>query len=95
MAKQDKYTKSARGQMCLVRLPGCNFNPETTVFAHLNGAGMALKHLSIHGAYACSNCHAILDGAKTDLSREYILIAHYEGMVRTQQKMVKEGILNL
>ena len=37
----SKLRKSAKGQLCLVRLPGvCNHNAETTVLAHLGGAGM-------------------------------------------------------
>ena len=58
MSKQTKYTKSARGQDCQVRLEGiCNFNPETTILAHLNGGGAGMKHLDIHGAFCCSSCH--------------------------------------
>ena len=94
----SKYTKSARGQECQVRIPGvCNFNTETTVFAHLNGGGMGMKHLDIHGAYACSNCHDALDGRDRKhglswLEREQLF---FSAMVRTQQIMVKEGVLKL
>ena len=96
--KQDKYTKSARGQECQVRIPGvCNRNPETVVLAHLNGAGMGTKHLSIHGAYACSDCHDVVDNRKWHdfLSYDDVKRYHLEGVIRTQQIMVKEGILKL
>ncbi len=97
MSKQTKYTKSARGQDCQVRIPGvCNFNPETTVFAHLNGGGMGLKRLDIHGAYCCSACHDALDGrTKTPYSHERLFLWHLEGVIRTQEIMVKDGILKL
>ncbi len=97
MSKQNKYTKSAKGQQCTVRISGvCNHDPDTTVFAHLNGAGMGMKHSDIHGCYACSDCHNWLDGGfaakcmAATRDRE-----HYRAMVETQQIMIKEGILIL
>jgi hypothetical protein len=94
---QDKYTKSARGKECQIRIPGvCNHRPATTVFCHLNGGG-GTKHLSIHGAYGCSDCHDLVDGrTQSDVYDGMdIKWMHYEGMVRTQKIMVKEGILKL
>ena len=90
----SKYTKSAKGQDCQIRIPDiCTFDRETTVFAHLNGAGMGMKQLDIHGAYACSACHDVVDGR-----RAYPGIAklhHLEGVIRTQVLMVQNGILKL
>lgn len=101
MAKQDKYTRSAKGKECTVRIPNvCNGNPETVVLAHLNGAGMGMKHSNIHGAYACSACHDAIDG-KIDLMKQIgwdkhdTELAHLEGVIRTQQIMIKEGVLKL
>jgi len=98
--KQDKYTRSAKGQPCTVRIPGvCRPAPEneTTVLAHLNGYGMGGKHLSIHGAYACNCCHDVVDGrVKYDgLGSALLKLYHLEGVIRTQQIMVKEGVLEL
>ena len=100
--KQNKYTKSARGQDCQVRIPGvCNFNPETVVFAHLNGGGMATKNSPISGAYCCSACHDVLDGRVRIKLRDYsdvglmLKLWHYDGMKRTQDIMIAEGILIL
>lgn len=93
----DKYTKSARGQHCTVRLPGiCTGNTETTVFAHLNGAGMGRKHSSIHGAYCCYECHMALDGHhKCDIPKDDLHRWHLEGVIRTQQIMLETGVLKL
>ena len=94
----SKYTKAARGQECQVRIPGvCNFNPETTVFAHLNGAGMGMKKRPIHGAFACSECHAAIDGQRKvhAHTRQEIKLMHYEGMERTQSLLIDMGILIL
>ncbi|MCK5132668.1 MAG: DUF1364 family protein [Candidatus Sabulitectum sp.] len=97
MSKQDKYTRSAKDQICQIRLPGsCNGNPETTILAHLGGAGMAMKHLNIHGAYACSGCHDAVDfRAKTEWTQDQLKRWHLEGVIRTQIIMVKEGVLEL
>jgi hypothetical protein len=58
--------KLARGQACMVRLAGiCNFNPETTVLAHIrraNVAGMGHKPPSTCAVWACSSCHDAIDG---------------------------------
>ena len=95
--KSDKYTRSAKGQDCQVIIPGvCNHNPETVVLAHLNGAGMGTKHLSIHGAYACSACHAWLDGGYAgDRDRNTRDYWHLEAVIKTQIIMVKDGVLKL
>lgn len=59
--------KAARGQDCTMRIPGvCNWNPETTVLCHSNelsdGKGMGLKAPDTEAAFACCNCHDVLDG---------------------------------
>ena len=96
MSKQDKYTRSAKGQMCQIRIPNvCNGDPSTTVLAHLNGAGMGTKHLNIHGAYACHACHLVVDGAPSEWPLATIRQWHLEGMKRTQEIMVDDGILVL
>ena len=99
MGKQDKFTKSARGKPCQIRIPGvCRPAPdnETTVLCHLNGGGMATKNLSIHGAYGCSSCHDVIDGrVQTQLGSTNIKLWHHEGVIRTQSIMVKEGVLKL
>ena len=105
MSRQTKYTRSAKGQSCTIRIPEvCNHDPETTVLAHLNGSGMSMKQLDIHGAYACSDCHDAVDfrvrydtlraGAPLYM-REEIERFHLDGVIRTQKLMVANGILLL
>ena len=94
--------KLAKGQECQARIPGiCNHNPETTVLAHLNGAGLGIKFPDLIGAWACSNCHAWLDGAYSaytrkleDLhsAREHRDLYHLQAIVRTQQQLLKMGL---
>ena len=90
----SRIREYAKGQQCQVRLEGvCNFNPETVVLAHINGAGMGIKALDFHGAYCCSACHVVVDGAKSSHSRESVLIAFYEGVIRTQSLLYFGGLL--
>lgn len=80
--------KLARGQPCQVRLPDvCNHNPETTVLAHyrmIGISGFGLKPPDWLGAFACSNCHDAIDRRRfMDLERDYVRLAHAEGVFRT------------
>lgn len=89
--------KEARGRGCMVRLPDvCNHNSETTVLAHyrLPGvSGMGIKAASdLIGAWACSSCHDAIDRrAHMDLDRDYVKLAHLEGMCRTIAVLTREG----
>lgn len=90
--------KQAKGRDCMVRLPGiCNHNPETTVLAHarlVGVSGMGMKADDLLGAWACSSCHDAIDRrAHTDLDRDYVRLAHLEGMVRTIAALKKEGLI--
>lgn len=75
----------------------CNHNSETTVLAHirLSGvSGMGMKADDLLGAWACSACHDAIDRRfRTDLDRDYVRLAHLEGMVRTIAQLRKEGLI--
>lgn len=82
----------------MVRLVGiCNHNPETTVLAHIRMpgiSGMGMKADDLLGAWACSSCHDAIDRrSHTDLDRDYVRLAHLEGMARTITILRKEGIV--
>ena len=93
----SKITKSAKGEDCQVRIPGvCNFDPSTTIPAHRNGGGVAMKVHDIFTAYCCSACHDVVDGrVKTEYTHEEILIWFYEGIFRTQEKVIKKGLIKV
>jgi Protein of unknown function (DUF1364) len=88
---------SAKNRDCQVRLPFvCNYRNETTVLAHLGGAGMGIKRDDIHAAFCCSNCHDVIDGRvgfDTELNREDIQIYFYQAIIRTQEIWLKEGLI--
>ena len=87
--------KSAKYEECQVRIPGaCNFDPETTIYAHKGGGGMGMKSHDIQGAYCCSACHDVIDGrAQTEYDRETIQIWFYDGIFRTQLILIEKGLI--
>jgi hypothetical protein len=91
----SKITKSARMEECTVRIPEkCNFNPETTVFAHLPGGGMGMKKSDLHGAYCCSSCHDIIDSrVPSDYPQTIIELWHRHGIERTQDILLEKGLI--
>ena len=94
----SKITESAEGESCTVRLPGiCSHDPRTTVFAHLNGSGMALKTVSEGvdlGCYACFDCHEYLDGGYVRTStREQRDFEHYRATLETIIKLIEKGLI--
>lgn len=105
--KQTKITKSARGEACSVRLPHiCNFNEETTVFAHL-GVGTSKRAHDLNGCYACSSCHDAIDGRFNVRQIDYYddlpdsgIAAMIErckasGKSETQQKLLDKGLIKI
>jgi hypothetical protein len=97
--KQTPITRSAKGEACSVRLPGicCNDN-ETTVFAHISGVrfGHGVGKKTSFGAYACVNCHDVLDGrVKHHFERDYLKLVHLEGVIETLIKLEAKGLIAL
>lgn len=98
MAKQTKITKSAKGQECQVRLPGiCNFDDETTIFAHIGeGGGMGSKVDDIHGAYCCSDCHKEIDSQTMRMKdRNLVELYSWHGVQRTQGILVNKNLIKV
>lgn len=97
---QTKITKSARGETCQVRLPGCSHDPEQTVWAHGNGSaagkGHGGKSPDYIGAYACYRCHMIYDRqcpAPEGWTRVDVELAFAEGVWRSQQILERKGLI--
>lgn len=96
---EKKITESARGENCTVRLPDvCNGNPETVVFAHVNGIrfGHGVGKKTKFGAYCCAACHDVIDGRRPrphGMTCEDAKLAHYEGVIETLNKLVAKGLL--
>ena len=80
--------KGAKGMPCMVRLTGCLGTGDTTVLAHYRLAGYSgtgLKPPDIMGAWACANCHDLIDGRRREPNhcRQDIRLAHAEACLRT------------
>lgn len=92
-----KIRNFARGQSCTLRLRGCNGNPETVVFAHAPSIdnGMGLKQAKdFWGAFACSNCHDMVDGrVSTKDDRITILERWLGGIYETQKRLIEAGLM--
>lgn len=91
----SKYTVSAKGRDCEIRIPGvCNRDPDTVVLCHLPSHGMGSKSDDIHGAFGCYDCHQAVDGhIKTDFAAEFIKLYHLQAVIRTQEIWRREGLL--
>jgi hypothetical protein len=94
--RQNKLTRAALGRECQVRIPGvCNGDSETTVLAHYRLAGtngMGCKPNDLQGAWACSACHDLVDNrGGRGIEREQVRLYHAEGVMRTQDILIKEG----
>jgi len=75
----------------------CNGDPATVVLAHLNGAGAGMKNPDWQAAYACSSCHAFLDGgyANSGIWREQRDLLHLQGVIRTQSRLIDKGFIQI
>ena len=94
----SKLTKLARGRECQVRLPCCNHNAETTVLAHYRLAGtcgIGMKPNDLQGAWACSACHDEIDRRTRNFDNEFVRLAHAEGVIRTIDILIKDGLLKI
>jgi hypothetical protein len=80
----------------MVRIPGyCCHDPETTVLAHLGGGGMGMKQNDLFAAWTCIACHDVLDGRRrTEHSPDEKKLLHLEGVIRTQEALLDEGIIS-
>jgi len=95
--KMSKLRKSAKGRECQIRIPGvCNGNPETVVLCHLPGGGMGAKTHDMFGAFGCHACHDATDGrSRTGYDANAIKLWFMEGVIRTQQIWLEEGLIHV
>ena len=100
MIRSQKIRDSARGEKCTLCIPGvCNYDPETTVYAHLpdESKGMGLKADDICGCYSCSSCHDVLDHRNS--AWRYVLQDMQwfmrRAMIRTWRRLIEKGIIKI
>lgn len=90
---------SARGEVCTVQIYGiCNYDPETTVLAHLpdESKGMGTKSDDISGCYACASCHDALDGRRKEpIAQQELEWYMRRAQTRTLRRLFEKGILSI
>ena len=98
--QSKKWRDAAKDQPCTMRLPCCNNNPETTVFAHASGSGMGMKADDYNGADMCSSCHDAYDGrircihtSGSVISRSSINACFYPARMQTIINRLERGIV--
>ena len=80
---------------CMVRMPGCSQPEGDCVLAHahtpkgIRGGGQ--KAPDLLGAWACSYCHREYDRETHHFPKEQATFWFYEGVLRTQDQLIKEG----
>ena len=87
---------SARDQDCTLRIPGtCNFNPATTVLAHVpcGQRGIGIKGPDVIAVYACSACHDALD--KRIYGGEVDGWNVIRALAETQLKLIELGLIKV
>lgn len=87
----------ARGRVCQIRIPGvCNHDSATTVLCHMPSRAMGAKSHDFHGAHGCSACHDVVDGRTiSDHPRELIKLWFLEAILRTQEALIKEEVVDV
>jgi len=93
-----KLRNSARDEECTLRiLAVCNYDPATTVLAHIRrpwNAGVGLKPRDDEAVYACSACHDLADRRRPSvLSRAEIDSHLLDGLMKTHRRMREKGLL--
>lgn len=93
--RSKKILNAARGELCTLNAPGCDYGTETTVFCHLNesyaGKGLGIKAFDVFGFFGCAKCHTCYDTGKLEDKHEYLLRA----VTRTWRRLIERGIVNV
>lgn len=99
--KMTPIRRAARGQDCMIEIPGvCNHDPDTVVLCHSNelaaGKGMGLKAPDTEAAFGCSACHDVLDGRAPRpewLTMDMLLAGFERAKLRTHEILKRKGLM--
>ncbi len=93
--------KAARGEPCEIRSSVCQFDPEKVCLCHVRMigiTGMGLKAPDFLGAHGCYACHTLCDTGSyngVEMTREDRELVFLRGVMRTQAKLIKNGVVVL
>jgi hypothetical protein len=92
--------ESARGEDCLILLPGCPRDPLRTIWSHSRslraGKGRSLKAIDVLGCYGCTHCDAIYDGQVSlppGWTRQMVDLAWFQALEQSMVKLAQKGLL--
>ena len=93
-------TRSAKGEKCTLNITGwCNYDVETTVFAHFpdgTGGSNKLGGDIANGGYACYDCHAVVDNrVKHRVPKEDIEFYMRRSVRRTLMRLIEKGFVKV
>lgn len=97
----SKITDSARGESCEIRLSGVCRNSSNVCWCHAigqaAGKGIGMKVNDLLGAYGCQDCHDVYDRRVfvDHLTRIEIEHSFYEGVIRSQRKLIEKGLVKV
>jgi len=98
--RDQRIRDSARGEFCLIRLPGCPGGTERTIWSHYRGSaggkGMGLKSHDVAGAYGCTYCDGVYDGQcprPAGMTKADVDMAWHEAHIRSLARLHEKGIL--
>lgn len=97
--RSEALRQAAKGQECTLNLPGCNYDRETTVMAHIHDEtfGGGRKADDTSAVHACSNCHDLIDGRayRADAPPELIRFHELRALQRTIRRLVLAGVIKV
>ena len=98
--RDQRIRDSARGEPCLIRLPGCPCDPARTIWSHYRGSaggkGMGLKAHDVAGAYGCTFCDGVYDGQAArpaGMTKAAVDLAWHEAHIRSLGRWHEKGLL--
>ncbi len=98
--RDQRIRDSARGEPCLIRLPGCPGGTDRTIWSHYRGSaggkGMGLKAHDVAGAYGCTFCDAAYDGGiprPAGMTKAAVDLAWHEAHIRSLGRLHEKGLL--
>lgn len=94
--RNRKILDAARGEDCLLQIPGvCNNDTSTVIAAHSNfgedGKGASQKADDIFVAFSCFRCHQWLDESHASIDEKYYLFNR--GFKRTLRRLLDKWVL--
>lgn len=98
LVKSKHIRNAARGESCTFNITGhCNYNPETSVMAHLPSPISGYKSTDLASvAVSCSNCHDVIDGrVNHDVSQEDIEFYMRRAQTLTLNMLYEKGIVTV